>query len=217
MKNQDRSGKSHDDSNITPAMKSAEDALAALKEGNRRFAEGRVLHAHQAADWRAHLTIGQQPFATILSCSDSRVPPELVFDQGLGDLFVVRVAGNVIDADVIGSIGYAVRHLHTPLVVVMGHECCGAVGAALDAADGHGEDARYIAKLLQHITPAVQSIDPSLTGECRIKAAVEANVRHSVAKLLQIPEARDAIDNRTVRLEAAIYELVTGVVRFLCD
>src|SRR3954468_756114 len=100
-----------------PYPKSAEEALARLKDGNRRFAEGRVRHAHQAADWRKHLAAGQQPIATILGCSDSRVPIELVFDQGFGDLFVIRVAGNVISDETIGSIGYALRHLKTPLLV----------------------------------------------------------------------------------------------------
>ena len=195
--------------------KNADQALAALTEGNRRFAEGRVLHAHQAADWRSHLIGGQQPFAVIVACSDSRVPPELVFDQGLGDLFVIRVAGNIIDANVIGSIGYAVRHLKTPLVVVMGHEGCGAVTAALQAVDGCGDEGRYIAGLLQHIVPAVKSLDPNLTGDHRVSAAVEANVHHSVELLSQIPEARDAIQQNIVRLEAAIYELATGRVRFL--
>src|SRR3954454_1633494 len=96
----------------------AVEALRRLKEGNKRFAEGRVRHAHQATSWREHLKEGQQPFATILACSDSRVPPELVFDQGLGDLFVIRVAGNVVASDVVGSIAYAVVHLQTPLLIV---------------------------------------------------------------------------------------------------
>jgi len=174
-----------------------------------------VLHAHQAADWRTHLTGGQHPFAAILCCSDSRVPPELVFDQGFGDLFVIRVAGNIIDADVIGSIGYAVLHLQTPLVVVMGHEGCGAVTAALQALDGQSQEPKYISGLLQHIVPGLNELDRSLHGESRVTAAVEANIRHSVKLLEQIPEARDALERKIVRLESAIYELSTGRVRFL--
>ena len=219
MQDHDAERHKHDESSKSPiaASRNAAEALVALKAGNQRFAEGRVLHAHQAADWRSQLTGGQHPLATVLCCSDSRVPPELVFDQGLGDLFVVRVAGNIVDADVIGSIAYAVRHLQTALVLVMGHECCGAVTAALQATDGHGEDAKYIAKLLQHIIPSVQSLDPDLHGEARVAAAVEANVRHSIEKLRQIPEARELIENRSVRLEGAVYDIATGVVRFLGD
>lgn len=198
-----------------PVTKTADEALLALKEGNRRFAEGRVLHAHQAADWRVHLTGGQQPFATILACSDSRVPPELVFDQGFGDLFVVRVAGNIIDADVIGSIGYAIRHLGTRLVVVMGHEGCGAVTAALEAIDGRSNEQKYIAQLLRHIVPGLNDLSPNLNGPQRISAAVEANVRRSVALLKQIPEALAALEQDAFRLAPAIYELATGRVRFL--
>lgn len=193
----------------------ADAARLALLEGNRRFVEGKVLHAHQAADWRAHLTAGQHPFATIVSCSDSRVPPELVFDQGFGDLFVIRVAGNVIDADVIGSIDYAVQHLRTPLVVVMGHEGCGAVTAALKAMDGQSDEDRYIAGLLHHIIPGLSVIDRSLRGDLRINAAVEANVRHSLTLLQRIPEGRAALQQQRFRLEGAVYELDTGVVRFL--
>src|SRR5207253_9722942 len=127
-------------------------ALERLKVGNRRFAEGRVRHAHEAANWRKQLAMGgQQPFATIVGCIDSRVPIELVFDQGFGDLFVIRVAGNVIADETIGSIGYALRHLKTPLLVIMGHEGCGAVTAALDALSGNISQAKYIQSLVRHI------------------------------------------------------------------
>jgi carbonic anhydrase len=109
---------------VTPAQ-----ALDRLREGNRRFATAHAAHPHAGVAWARQLASGQHPFAVVLTCSDSRVAPELLFDQGLGDLFVVRVAGNVVDPDVIGSIEYAVDHLHTQLVIVMGHENCGAVTA----------------------------------------------------------------------------------------
>ena len=121
--------------------KEAAKALTWLKQGNVRFVSGRLRHAHHAVNWRKHLEGSQQPFATILACSDSRVPPELVFDQGFGDLFVIRVAGNIVATDVLGSLQYATRHLHTPLVVVMGHESCGAVTAAVDALEGRAHGA----------------------------------------------------------------------------
>ena len=102
--------------------------VAALKEGNERFATDRLEHKDMGAARRTELTAGQHPFAAVLSCADSRVPPEIVFDQGLGDLFVVRVAGNVGEPFALGSIDYAVEHLHVPLIVVLGHEKCGACG-----------------------------------------------------------------------------------------
>jgi carbonic anhydrase len=216
MESVHRPGVSADASRTGAAAKrSAEEALAALREGNQRFVTGKVRHAHQAADWRSHLTAGQHPFATILACSDSRVPPELVFDQGFGDLFVIRVAGNIIASDVVGSIGYAVYHLNTPLVVVMGHEGCGAVTAALAAIDGESAEPKFIAALLDHIRPGLEHLDPALRGDERISAAVEANVRRSAALLSEVAEAKHALLQEHVRLAQAVYELNTGQVRFL--
>src|SRR2546421_4904043 len=107
-------------------------ALKLLKQGNERFTQGKLAARDIGASRRAALAKGQHPFAVVLTCADSRVAPELVFDQGLGDIFVLRVAGNIADRSVIGSIEYAVEHLHTPLIVVLGHESCGAVQAALE-------------------------------------------------------------------------------------
>ena len=132
----------------------------------------------------------QHPFATILACSDSRVPPELVFDQGFGDLFVIRVAGNIIATDVVGSLAYAIRHLQTSLVVVMGHESCGAVTAAVDALDGRGHEPRLIAALVAAIEPGLKDLPAELTGADRVHAAVEANVRWSMRQLAAIPEGQ---------------------------
>jgi carbonic anhydrase len=199
----------------TPVPPTAAQALEALKEGNRRFADQQPIHAHQAADWRAHLAAGQQPFATILACSDSRVPPELVFDQGLGDLFVIRVAGNIIAQDVVASIVYALRHLKTRLVVVMGHHGCGAVTAALESIDGKGHEPKLIAKLLQHITRGIKDLDPNLSGDARVNAGVEANVRASTKLLSTIPEAREFLETQDFHLVGAVYELGTGRVHFL--
>jgi len=195
--------------------KGPDEALQALKEGNRRFAAGKVIHAHQASDWRKNLTGGQHPFATILACSDSRVPPELVFDQGFGDLFVIRVAGNIIAPDVLGSMGYALHHLKTPLFVVMGHEGCGAVTAALEAIDGKGEEPKYIAQILQHMIPGLKDLDRGLQGDRRVNAGVEANVRWSAKIINGMPQAKEATARGEVRLMQAVYELETGRVRFL--
>ena len=141
--------------------KDAAAALVQLKQGNTRFVSGKLRHAHEAASWRKHLKVGQQPFATILACSDSRVPPELVFDQGFGDLFVIRVAGNIVAVDVLGSLQYAILHLKTPLIVVMGHEGCGAVTAAVDALEGGGTEPRFIAALVAAIEPGLAHLPPN--------------------------------------------------------
>jgi carbonic anhydrase len=159
----------------------ARTALAKLRAGNRRFAEGKTLHAHQSNEWRRHLISDQKPIATLLGCSDSRVPPELVFDQGLGDLFVIRVAGNVVAPDVVGSLAYALEHLKTPVVVVLGHRNCGAVTAAVDAlSDPNFRDIEPIRGLARLIEPGLRDVNMRLPMEKRVAAAVEANVRWSV-------------------------------------
>src|SRR5689334_19265650 len=139
--------------------KDASEALARLKAGNDRFADGKTRHAHESADWRKHLVGEQKPFATILGCSDSRVPPELVFDQGFGDLFVVRLAGHVIAADVVASLSYAARHLGTPVFVVMGHTGCGAVTAALDAKVKQTHEPERIEMLVKLIEPSLKDLN----------------------------------------------------------
>lgn len=197
------------------APKDAEEALARLKEGNARFAKGQTRHAHESADWRKHLVGGQKPFATILGCSDSRVPIELVFDQGFGDLFVIRVAGNVIAPDVIGSLVYALAHLQTKLFVVLGHEGCGAVTAALQALSAPSQELPGIQALVKMIEPG---LPPSILREPAAKqlsAAVEANVRWSIQQLSQLKGAKSVLDSKQVLLLGAVYELETGKVRFL--
>jgi carbonic anhydrase len=190
----------------------AEAALSMLKEGNRRFATSRPRHAHEAASWRKHLKVGQQPFATILACSDSRVPPELVFDQGFGDLFVIRVAGNIVAMDVLGSLQYAILHLKTPLIVVMGHEGCGAVTAAVDALEGGGTEPRFIAALVAAIEPGLKGLPAGLSGAARVHAAVEANVRWS---LRQLAGKKLQAGQKNTLLVGAVYDIAAGKVRFL--
>jgi carbonic anhydrase len=193
----------------------APEALAWLKEGNLRFASGHPRHAHQAAAWRKHLKASQQPFATILACSDSRVPPELVFDQGFGDLFVIRVAGNIVATDVIGSLAYAIRHLHTPLIVVMGHESCGAVTAAVDALAGRGKEPRFIAALVKAIEPGLTGLPANLEGTDRVHAAVEANVRWSMRQLAALGKRQPSLKSKETMLAGAVYDIAKGTVRFL--
>jgi len=190
-------------------------ALERLKAGNSRFAEGKTRHAHEGADWRKQLVGGQKPFATVLGCSDSRVPIELVFDQGFGDLFVVRVAGNVVADDVVGSIAYAALHLRTPLFVVLGHAGCGAVSAAVDTKLKKAKEPERIETLLKLIEPGLRDLDLKLAYPKLVDAAVEANVRWSLRQLTDMPAARQAVQRRECVFAGAVYDLQTGKVRFL--
>jgi carbonic anhydrase len=194
---------------------SASEALARLKAGNARFVGGESHVPHLQEEVLADLARAQQPFATILGCSDSRVPPEMVFDAGLGDLFIVRVAGNVLGPSIHGTLQYAAEHLHTPLFVVLGHEGCGAVKAAVASkfkgATQHGR----ISILLQNIIPALEPVDPGLPADELLSAAVLANVRYTIRALLNSTEGRALVEAGRVKLVGAIYDLQSGRVRFL--
>lgn len=187
------------------------EVLRRLADGNRRFVEGHETDPHCDRQWRESLKAGQHPFATILCCSDSRVPPEMVFDQGFGDLFVVRLAGNVVDPDVEGSIEYGVLHAGTPLILVLGHENCGAVQAALS--DCSGEPAE-IQGLVGHITPCLPTVQ-ALPPENRVAAAVDENVKQSVRTLREIPVLAKLVEAGKLRVEGAVYDLDSGEVRML--
>jgi carbonic anhydrase len=193
----------------------AEEALSRLKEGNARFVSGRARFPTVQKEVLAELAKGQHPFATVLGCSDSRVPPELVLDAGFGELFVIRVAGNVLGPMIAGTLQYAGTHLHTPLFVVLGHEGCGAVEAAI-AEKFH--DARHrsrITLLLKNINPALEYLDRSLPPAALLSAAVEANVRWTVRELLESTEGKARMVQGDVRLVGAVYDVATGGVRFL--
>jgi carbonic anhydrase len=197
-----------------PHPPTAEEALARLISGNERFLRGVARLPTTQKEVLAALAKAQRPYATILGCSDSRVPPELVFDAGFGDLFVVRIAGNVISPEVMGTLQYAGAHLHTPLFVVLGHEGCGAIQAALAAREGMRERS-HIELLLQDILPGLRDVSADLAPQDRLDAAVEANVRWSMRQLLQTPEGKARMVEGVVKLVGAIYELSTGRVRFL--
>ncbi|PYL13733.1 MAG: carbonic anhydrase [Verrucomicrobia bacterium] len=167
--------------------------------------------ADQAAKRRAELTKSQHPFAIIVSCSDSRVPPEIVFDQGLGDLFVLRVAGNVIDDHSLGSIEYAVDHLAVRLIVVLGHQRCGAVKAAKETIAAKGKAPAHIQSLVTAIKPAVEA---TVHGD--LEATVEANVKNVTQALRSSPPIlKPKVDSGEVRVIGAYYNLDTGAVSFL--
>src|SRR3974390_2921741 len=193
----------------------AEQGLQKLVAGNQRFMQGQAKFPTVCKETLAELSREQKPFATILGCSDSRVPPELIFDANFGELFIVRVAGNVISPEVMGTLQYAGTHLHTPLFVVLGHEGCGAVEAAI-AEKFHGARHRSrIALLLKNIDPALDDLDPTMPPAALLSTAVEANVRWTVRKVLESPEGKARVRQGDVKLIGAVYELATGRARFL--
>lgn len=195
---------------------SADEALKMLKDGNARYLGGTPQHPRQGPERRA-LTAGQgqHPFATLLSCSDSRVPVEVIFDQGIGDLFVVRVAGNVAATDEIGTMEYAVDHLGTPVVVVLGHSQCSEVTAVVENAKLPGS----IGALVAPIKPAVAKAreeNPGAGAEALVSAAVKANVFQAMEDVLQkSPVIKAAVKAGKTKIVGAVYELDTGKVQWL--
>ncbi|WP_242028164.1 carbonic anhydrase [Pseudanabaena sp. FACHB-2040] len=194
-------GGAHPQSTLTP-----DQALAQLMEGNQRFVARRQSNPHQDFARLTEVATGQAPFAAILGCADSRVVPEIAFDQGIGDLFVVRVAGNIAITEDIASEEYAVGVLGAPLLMVLGHERCGAVAAALEG----GELPGVIESLAIAIRPAVQSSE----GEAgdRLTNAVKANVRLQVERLQTSSVIAAAVQEGTLKVVGAYYDLDTGEI-----
>jgi carbonic anhydrase len=191
-----------------------EASLALLKEGNARYVAGRPQHPNLDAARRTNTVAeGQEPFAAVLACSDSREPVELIFDRGIGDLFVVRVAGNVAGPSELASVEYAAGHLHTPLLVVMGHSRCGAVTAVVQGSELHG----HLQQLAERIQPAA---DQARTGtnnlDEAVPRAIQANVWQAVADVLtQSSIVRDQVVSGRVQVVGALYDLESGVVTWL--
>jgi carbonic anhydrase len=197
----------HADQPIVPPA----EAISRLKDGNGRYMNGNPQHPRQSSEEREKLTKSQHPFAIVVGCADSRVPPEIVFDQGLGDLFVVRVAGNVIDDQSLGSIEYAVDHLAVRLIVVLGHQRCGAVEAAKDTIAANGKAPGHIQSLVTAIEPAVEA-----TVKDDLEATVKANVKNVVQALRSsTPVLKAKIDAGELKVVGAYYSLDTGSVAFL--
>ncbi len=194
---------------------SPEEALVKLQEGNKRYVAGKAVHPNQTQALRKASAGGQQPFASILSCSDSRAPVELIFDQGIGDVFVIRVAGNVIDTMEIGTLEYGVAHLATPLIVVLGHTHCGAVSAAVNNYAVEGS----IVPLVEKIQPAVyraKKTDPALAGSGLVTKATEENVWQSIKDLLsRSPIVRERMKAGKLQVIGAIYDIETGAIKWL--
>jgi carbonic anhydrase len=202
---------SHD----SPPRFTSTEAFERLRAGNARFVAGEARFPTVQKEVLAALAKGQQPYATILGCSDSRVPPELLFDAGFGELFIVRLAGNVLSPEVTGSLQYAGTHLKTPLFMVLGHEGCGAVQAALAVKFRGARERSRIEALLQNILPGLDGIDPGLPPEAQLRLGVEANVRWTIRQILDSPEAKAREAEGVMKLVGAVAEISTGRVRFL--
>jgi len=190
----------------------ADQALQELMSGNKRYVEGKTTALNESTAHRSEVAKGQHPFAVIVGCSDSRVPPEMVFDQGLGDLFVVRVAGNIVDDDALGSIEFAAEEFKLPLVLVLGHERCGAVKATIDALEKNADAPGHIASLVEAIKPAVERAK-SQTGDL-LNNAVRANVERVVEQLKTSgPILSEWISSGKLRIVGARYDLDEGAVQ----
>lgn len=196
---------------LTPAA-----SLQKLQIGHARYLCGKSDHPRSDAEARLMtFTRGQRPFAAVLSCADSRLPVETLFDQGIGDLFVIRVAGNVCDRQQLGSLEYAAEHLHVPLVVVMGHRGCGAVGAALSAGEPHGN----LASIVQCIRPAVEQAEranPQSRGEALFAEAIKANVFRTIQDIFSgSPMLAQLARTGKLNVVGAVYDIETGTIMWL--
>ena len=201
-------------------MISAGEALERLREGNRRFAaDVRSLDTLASQTRRRELAAGQEPFAIVLGCSDSRVPAELVFDQGLGDLFVIRVAGNIVAPSQIGSVEFAAERFGTRLVVVLGHSSCGAIQATLEElVRPLADQSRHLRSIVDRIRPSVETLlktDLRQRPDALVREAVRANIRASASQLRHGSEVLEQrIQAGGLLVVGAEYSLETGVVEF---
>ncbi len=206
-----RAADPHAHTNLSP-----DEALALLKAGNQNYVTDAPFRGVQGRDRRIEVARGQAPFAVLVGCSDSRVPPELLFGRGLGELFIVRVAGNTVDRAALGSIEYATAELGVPLVLVLGHERCGAVGAAISVVEKNTVFPGAIGEMVEPIVPAVLRAK-SQNGDL-FDNAVRENVRGVVTRLLQEgPILADAVEAGRVRVVGARYDLDNGEVDFFAE
>ncbi|HSM93900.1 MAG TPA: carbonic anhydrase [Anaeromyxobacteraceae bacterium] len=195
-----------------PAAPNPDAVLKQLKAGNARFVAGKSTHPDGSVGRRKELTKGQAPKAVVLGCSDSRVPPELIFDEGLGDLFVVRVAGNVADPVNLGSVEYAAEHLGTGVVVVLGHHACGAVKAT---AESGGKAEGNIGAIVAEIAPAVEQAKASPGKEGLLDDSSHANARRAAAALTErSPVLKHLVEEGKLKIAVAVYDLASGKVEF---
>lgn len=196
----------------TEVITSSNDAKQLLVDGNKRFVSGKVLTKNITDSRKKELASkGQHPFAVVVSCSDSRVPPEVVFDEGIGDIFVVRDAGNVIDPAILGSIEYGAEHLKAPLIVVLGHESCGAVKATVDGGEAPGS----IGSIVENIKPSLEKAKSTgATGASLYEKTSDENIKSSVATIEKSPIIKKLIEEGKVKIVGAKYHIETGEVVF---
>lgn len=197
------------------AANDAEQVLTKLTEGNARWMSGKTTNPHTDSAWRTEIAKGQHPFVTVLTCADSRLPVERIFDQGAGDVFVVRVAGNVAGGSEVGTIEYGVGHLKTPVLVIMGHTKCGAVAAAAANADVHGK----LGELVGRVKPSVERakrLNPGATDEEVVAMAIKENVWQTVYDVLkESSELRESVEAGHVQIVGAICDISTGKVEWM--
>lgn len=184
------------------------DGLNRLKQGNMRYVNDKLEHPNRTLERRQAIASKQEPFATIVGCSDSRVSPEIIFDQGVGDLFVVRVAGNVVGPLELDSIEYSILHLHASVIIVLGHENCGAVDAVVQ---GTVQDIESVAELIQPAVQAARTQNPANL----LEAAIKANAIHVKNYLLKTPVIQKFVADKKLEVYAGYYHLETGAVEIL--
>ena len=194
-------------------VSNADEALQRLLEGNQRYVNNKSTDLNESQSRRVELADGQSPFATIFSCVDSRVPPELIFDRGLGDLFVIRTAGQVLDSAVLGSLQYGVAELKIPLLVVLGHEKCGAVKATVEAVENNATAEAEINWLVEGIRPAVEAAKGQ-SGDL-LDNSVKANVSLTVEHLKESSILSEAVEKGELQIVGARYDLDTGLVEII--
>ena len=199
--------------NTEAPVANADEALQRLLEGNQRYAANKSTDLNESQSRRAEVAGGQSPFATIFSCVNSRVPPELIFDRGLGDLFVIRTAGQVLDNAVLGSLQYGVAELKIPLLVVLGHEKCGAVKATVEAVEHNATAEAEINWLVDGIRPAVEAAKAQ-SGDL-LDNAVKANVSLTVEHLKGSSILSEAVEKGELKIVGARYDLDTGLVEVI--
>lgn len=198
-----------------PTANTPEEALQLLKSGNARFLSGNSGSTAIDINQRRAQIISQTPFAVVLGCSDSRVPVEIIFDVGPGDIFSIRVAGNIAEQSTLGSVEYAVRYLKVHLIVVLGHEGCGAVAAALQPAGERAAAPEHVRFLLDKVTPAVAELPEIRDSKARMREAVTRNVWHQKAELEKNPVVAQAIAEQNIAVVGAYYSIGSGAVDFL--
>ncbi|MEU6657702.1 carbonic anhydrase [Streptomyces sp. NPDC046821] len=199
---------------LTPTT--PDEAFETLLAGNRRFVAGASAHPNQDAARRAEITSSQSPFAVMFGCADSRLAAEIIFDQGLGDLFVVRTAGHVVGTEVLGSIEYGVSLLDCPLVVVLGHDSCGAVGAARAAVEDGATPGGFVRDVVERVTPSVLSARAA--GRVTEQEILHEHIRHTVDLLLERSRAlAEGVDAGRVAVVGMAYQLADGTAELIAS